>query len=465
MSVGAASLRRTAAGLALLALIACAKMGAPPGGPPDKVPPKLLSTVPESIGVYPGWKQDVVFRFDEFVSEGNSPNYGLGTGDLEKLILLSPSSKVPVINWHRDHITVHPREGWKPNRVYRIELLPGIQDLRRNRLDTTAVLTFSTGGPLPTDTLRGLVIDWVQGKVAMGALVEMILQPDSLVYRTLTDSGGRFRVGPLPRGEYLVYGAIDQNHDQRRSRRENYDSALVGAAAPVPALWLIPRDTLGPRISQVSQNDSVSATITFASPLLPGQVFDSSNITLRRQRDSSLVPLRAIRTRELDDSLARLDRAVQDSLRIMRDTTLSDSARRARFQRPVEKTPAPAPALGNRGGGRPVRRDAEADSIIASRPKLVTALVVRVDSADAFVPEAKYTVEVIGLKTVAGVPGNAKSLLAIPKRVVPPPRDSTKADSTGKAPAPATGADTTGKINKKPRPATDSLKASPAAKP
>lgn len=465
MSVGGATFRRAAAGLALLALVACAKMGAPPGGPPDKVPPKLISTVPESIGVYPGWKQDVVFRFDEFVSEGNSPNYGQGTGDLEKLILLSPSSKVPVINWHRDHITVHPREGWKPDRVYRIELLPGIQDLRRNRLDTTTVLTFSTGGPLPTDTLRGLVIDWVQGKVAIGALVEMILRPDSLVYRTLTDSSGRFNVGPLPSGEYLVYGAVDQNHDQRRSRRENYDSALVSGTHLVPALWLIPRDTIGPRLSGVSPGDSVSATLTFASPLLPDQPFDTTNITVRRQTDSSLVPLRSIRTRELDDSLTRLDRAVQDSLRVMRDTTISDSAKRARFQRPVDKTPAPAPALGNRGPSRPVRRDAEADSIIASRPKLVTALVVRVDSAHAFVPEGKYLVEVTGLKTVAGVSGNAKSLLSIPKRVAPPPRDSTRSDSTGKTPVPATAADTIGRINKKPRPATDSTKASPAVKP
>lgn len=467
VSVGAPALRRVGAGLALLALIACAKMGAPPGGPPDKVAPKLVSTVPESVGVYPGWKQDVVFRFDEFVSEGNSPNYGLGTGDLEKLILLSPSSKVPVINWHRDHITVHPREGWKPNRVYRIELLPGIQDLRRNRLDTTTVLTFSTGGPLPTDTLRGLVIDWVQGKVAVGALVEMILRPDSLVYRTLTDSAGRFDVGPLPRGEYLVYGVIDQNHDQRRSRRENYDSALVARVEHVPALWLIPRDTLGPRISGVSPGDSLSATITFASPLLPTQPFDSSNISLRRQTDSALVPLVSIRTRELDDSLQRLDRAVQDSLRVVRDTTLSDSAKRARLQRPADKTPAAQPpaAPGNRPTRAP-RRDAEADSIIASRPRLVTALVVRVDSAHAFVPEARYYVEATGLKTVAGVSGNAKSLLSIPKRVAPPPRDSTKADSTGKRPAaPGAKGDSTAAPVKL-RPAKpDSLKPTPAVKP
>src|SRR5262249_48789403 len=212
--------RRFAAGVALLILLACAKMGPPTGGPPAQVPPQLLATVPDSTGVYPDWKSDVVFQFDEMVSEGASPNWGLGTGDLEKLILLSPSSKVPVIHWKRSRITVHPREGWKPNRVYRVELLPGLVDLRRNRMDTTAVMTFSTGGALPTDTLKGIAIDWVNGKVAVGALVELILQPDSLVYRTVTDSSGRFNVGPLPTGNYLAFGVIDQNHDLRRATRE-----------------------------------------------------------------------------------------------------------------------------------------------------------------------------------------------------------------------------------------------------
>ena len=102
----------------------------------------MLATVPESVGVYPSWNQDVEFKFDEIVSEGSSPNLGLGTGDLERLVLLSPSREVPRIKWKRDRITARPKEGWKQNRVYRVELLPGIVDLRRNRSDTIVVVTF-----------------------------------------------------------------------------------------------------------------------------------------------------------------------------------------------------------------------------------------------------------------------------------------------------------------------------------
>jgi Bacterial Ig-like domain len=452
---------RFAAAVALLILLACAKMGAPPGGPPDKVPPRLLATVPESVGVYPDWKSDVEFRFDEIVSEGGSPNQGLGTGDLEKLILLSPSGKVPVIHWKRSRITVHPREGWKPNRVYRVELLPGLFDLRRNRLDTTTVLTFSTGGALPTDTLKGIAIDWVAGRVATGALIELILQPDSLVYRAVTDSSGRFHVGPLPTGQYLVYAVIDQNRDLRRGSRESYDSAIVSGGNAVPPLWMIPRDTLGPRITQVSESDSLSATINFGGPLDPAQRFDSSNVTLRRQRDSSLVHFRSVLPKELDDSLQRIVSATADSLRIVRDTTIPDSMK---FRKPPP--PRPHPGKGP-PGLREVKVDAVAESLLKTRPKLYQSLVLRVDSA--FVPEAKYLVELTAVRSTGGVAATAKGVLAIPKRVAPPPpADSGKAgaprDSTAPPPpAPLKGlqkADST--RLRRPRPDTTAKPVKPA---
>lgn len=415
--------------MALLIMLACAKMGPPPGGPPDRVPPKLLATVPESVGVYPNWKSDVEFRFDEIISEGGSPNQGLGTGDLEKLILLSPSSKVPVIHWKRSRITLHPREGWKPNRVYRIELLPGLIDLRRNRLDTTTVLTFSTGGALPTDTLRGIAIDWAAGRVAAGALIELILQPDSLIYRAVTDSAGRFDVGPLPAGSYLVYAVIDQNHDLRRGARENYDSAVVASGKPLPAFWMIPRDTVGPRITQITANDSVSATINFGGPLDPGQKFDSTNVTLRRQTDSSVVHFSSVMPKELYDSLQRIAAARADSLRIARDTTVPDSLKRPRP--PARPSPAKAPP-----GLREVKVDVAAESLLKTRPKLFQSLVLRVDTN--FTPEAKYLVEIVGVRSAAGVAATARGVLAVPKKPELPPVDSTKlktgSDSTGAAP-------------------------------
>ncbi len=424
--------RRGVTAFALLGIIACARIGSPSGGPDDKVAPQILSTRPESTGAYPDWHQDVEFTFDEVVSEGSSASMGLGTGDLEKLILLSPSAGVPVVHWKRDRITVRPREGWKPNRVYRVELLPGIVDLRRNKSDTTVVLTFSTGGEPPTDTLRGLAIDWVSGKPARQALIELVLLPDSLVYRAVADSGGRFALGPLPKGAWRAFGAIDQNRNLRRDRRESFDSVEVpagtGAVAP---LWLIPRDTLGPRLTGLAPSDSLSAVATFSQPLDPTQPFDSLDATLRLQSDSSVVPFRSLLPKPLDDSLQALRRQQEDSLRAARDTTPRDST----ANRPVPPRNTPGPDLRPRDPGG--SHDPVTDSIIATRPALFDKLVLRVDSA--FRADTKYVLEIRRIRSAAGVTGEARNVLVIPKPPPPKPApaDSVAADSTKPAVAPA----------------------------
>jgi len=131
--LGRRGARRALAALCLLSAIACAKIEPPPGGPPDTKPPILVSITPESLSVNPGFDGNVNFIFSEVVSEGGSPSQGYGTGDLEKLVLLSPTNKIPVVQWHRSRISVRPREGWRPNTVYRVQLLPGISDIRNNK--------------------------------------------------------------------------------------------------------------------------------------------------------------------------------------------------------------------------------------------------------------------------------------------------------------------------------------------
>ncbi|MGH8623632.1 MAG: Ig-like domain-containing protein, partial [Burkholderiales bacterium] len=81
----------------------------------------------------PNWNDDISIQFDEVVDE--MATGGGGGGGLEKQVLLSPVRGTVKVGWHRDRVSVKPREGWK-RRVYRLEILPGFLDLRRNRLDT-----------------------------------------------------------------------------------------------------------------------------------------------------------------------------------------------------------------------------------------------------------------------------------------------------------------------------------------
>src|SRR2546427_11271428 len=50
-------------------LLACASVGTPPGGPPDKEPPKIVAVKPESGAVVPDFHGDAAIQFNEVVEE------------------------------------------------------------------------------------------------------------------------------------------------------------------------------------------------------------------------------------------------------------------------------------------------------------------------------------------------------------------------------------------------------------
>lgn len=416
---------------AAVLLVSCAKMLPPPGGPPDPTPPQLVSTRPDSFAVLPQFSGSVEFRFDEVISEGGSPNLGTGTGDLERLIILSPTTRVPKVEWRRDRITVHPAEGWRRDRVYRVELLPGVTDLRRNRSPTGRVITFSTGAPLPTAKLEGLVVDWSTARPAPTALVQALLLPDSLPYRALTDSAGKFSLGPVPDGEYLVRGVLDENHNLQADGREAFDSARVkrGTSA-VGELWAFVHDTAPPRIRGSTVRDSVSAALEFTQMLDPRQRFDTTKVRVRILPDSAPVRVVSLLPQRLDDSLHAPARTARDTTR--RDTLRADTtARRPPPADTSERSRAGRRQLEQAAGK--LRGQGPEAAPLTTRPPLFDNLVVRV--ARPWRPEAKYDVEVINLRNVTGVVGSAHATLTVPKRA---PADSLRQphDSTKRGPPP-----------------------------
>jgi len=415
--------RAAARALWLLLGVACAHVLPPPGGPEDKIPPKLIAVVPESLSILPDYKGDVEFQFDEVVSEGGQPNVGLGTGDLEKLIVLSPTEQVPKVNWKRSKITVKPREGWKPNRVYRVELLPGITDVSHNRSDSGLVITFTTGAPLPAAALTGRVVDWPNRKMGIGALVEAVLTPDSLVYRGLADSAGRFNLSPLPAGEYLVFSTVDANKNRRRDGREIFDSARVtidSGSKVVPSLWMYPHDTVGPRIQNIAVADSLAATIELSQPLAPDQALDTSMVRIRKLPDSIPVIPITIMSQARYDTLKAQARAAADTSK-MADTTNAKGAKPP----PVFVPPPPRP------GRRSTVDTTGTGALLAQRPALIEKLVVTV--LEPWIPDTRYVFELTGLRNLSGVTADAIGVLPVPPRPKVTAKDSAAAADSAKA--------------------------------
>jgi Big-like domain-containing protein len=401
--------------LLLISLLSCARIEPPPGGPPDTAPPRVIAVRPDSFSINPSFRGVAEFQFDEVISEGGAPNRGEGTGGLEKLVVLSPTTRVPEVDWRRSRIAVRPREGWKPNRVYRIQVLPGVTDLRNNRSQQSTVLTFTTGAPKPNTTLQGRVIDWDSGRPAGSALVIATLLPDSLPYRGVTDSSGHFSLGPIPGGEYLVAGVLDQDHDLQQEPREAYATArLPKGKTEVGELWVFVHDTLPPRIQTIAVNDSVSAAVTFAQKLDPRQRLSPADVRLRLLPDSTPVAVASILPGPADDSLhGRLVRP--DTT--MRDTLARDTAGVRRRPAPTGRQPIPEP--------------------VATRPPLNDRLVLRVPRP--WSPGARLVLEVRGVRNVTGVAGNAVGVVAVPEKKPPPAKVDSVARKTRRdsLPAPA----------------------------
>ncbi|HUR95246.1 MAG TPA: Ig-like domain-containing protein [Gemmatimonadales bacterium] len=438
------------AGLATLAAMSCARIEPPPGGPPDVAPPQLIATRPDSFAQIAGFKGNVEFQFDEVISEGGSPNQGTGSGDLEKLVIFSPSVAVPDVSWRRSTIAVRPSDGWEPNRVYRVELLPGATDLRRNRSTRGTVLTFTTGAPLPSTTIDGTIVDWTTGRPAPAALVEAILMPDSLPYRALADSSGHISFGPLPAGEYIVRGVLDENRNFRADGREAYDSVRLAAGKTAAGeLWAFVHDTTPIRIRNVAVGDSASATLDLTQSLDPRQRLAVGQATVRLLPDSSAVPVTSLLPKPVDDSLHRPAPHDTAAGRARSDTAGADSTRTdsARAGRPgiveLEEQPTGIAARG-RAELKP----------LTSRPPLSDKLVVRVSRPWA--PGAKYEIEIRAVRNVSGVPGDAKGALTVPK---PAALDSTRSDSAAPRKAPPRPG-----VPRQPAPLQDSLKRRPVKK-
>ncbi len=273
--------------VAVIGAAACARMAAPPGGPPRQNPPVLLSSYPDSGTAPCAFHGEAEFRFDEVTNDAGEPNFGTGSGTLERLIILSPDTTVPSVEWHRSRITVHPRGGWRDHVVYHVELLAGLVDLHNNKTKTGTILAFTTCGPKPTRVLTGRAIDWTSYSAMPRALIVAYHLPDSLQYRAIADSTGRFRIEALPDGPYLVYASVDKDAGHRLRLTAQWDSVRVAAARDsVGEIWTFPHDSLPLLISDVQRTDSQTITVTFNKTIDPTLRLDTLLVRVGLLRDS-----------------------------------------------------------------------------------------------------------------------------------------------------------------------------------
>jgi hypothetical protein len=389
---------------------ACASVSPPAGGPEDKLPPRVVRVTPDTNSVNVGEKV-ASFYFNEIINDR-----GTGAGDVSNFFLVSPSDGEPRVSWHRSRIDVRPRHGFRANTAYTITLLPGLTDLRNNSMKAGGALIFSTGPTIPTLRITGIVFDWAAERVAPNALVEAIT-PDSIRYLAQSDTGGKFVIGPLGPGTYLVRGIVDQNSNRALDRTEAWDSVRVTTPQPTPVeLLTAPRDTLAARLLSVSTIDSVTLRLTFDRLLDPTQSIPVANVRVVGA-DSVPLPITATRTPREE---AAHEKALQDAA--------IDSARRADSlagrPRPPVVAPRPGAAADTTAPPKP------------SRPAPFTTITVIL--GQPYKPNTSYRASVKAAKALSGRLADSDRQFTTPKP--PPPRpagDSTAAPGAAPNTAPA----------------------------
>jgi hypothetical protein len=387
---------------------ACASAGPPPGGPEDRSPPKLLRVTPDTNAVNFGSKE-ATFYFDETINDR-----GTDAQDVTNMFLVSPSDGTPRVDYHRSRIDVRPRHGFRPNTAYTIMLLPGLTDLHNNTMKAGTTIVFSTGATIPTLRITGTAFDWSAEAPLSKALIEAIT-PDSVIYIAQADSLGRFAVGPLTPGTYLVRATVDQNANHRADRGESFDTLRVTAPQSAPIeLLTASRDTLPARIASVSLADSLTLRVLFDRLLDPAQQFPPANFHLAGA-DSVPVPITAVRT-------PRDERALQRS----QQQAAVDSARRADSLAGRPRPPVP-----------PAAATARADSTPKpSRPPPFTTISLVL--AHPIAPNANYRLRVTSVRALSLRETGSERSFFTPKPT-PSPADSTRAPGAPPPGAPPPG--------------------------
>ena len=462
-------------------VVSCAREGAPPGGPPDRLPPIVTSSEPDTFSTVEPFRSPVTFRFSERISERP------GAGTLDQAVVVSPVSGEVQVSHGREGLTVRVLGGFEAGRVYRLTVRPVVQDMFGNLLQEPYELFFSTGPEFTANVLAGSVIDRLTGTRLPDVRVDVAVNGSDVVHTSVTDTAGIFALRYMPAGEYVLSAYIDRNRNGEPDFTEpqgTRPAPLHGTAEATDTVIvldvaLLARDTTGARIARVTVEDSTSLRISLDDYLDPEIPLNDVRVMVT---SDSVAPqaLAVLHEHEaeayrsaLADSVARA-RATQDSVARARaggdsipgapaDSTTPPEA--AEGDTTTVADSAGAPALAEAGRDQPaVPAEQEAAGTgegEPERPWPQQTMIVMLDGV--LVPEVLYQVEVSGITNIHGVGGGGGTAgFTRPTPQAPPedtaqaagdsvPGDTIPAGIQGDAPPPA---DTVGR---------DTVPAGPAA--
>ena len=196
--------------LLVLAMVACASIGTPDGGPYDEDPPVLLKATPvlNATGVK---VPKISLEFDENVTLQNA---------FENVVVSPPQLQMPEIKYSGKKVTVELFDTLKDNTTYSIDFGNAIVDNNEGNPYENFAYVFSTGEAVDTLAVSGTVLNAENLEPVKGVVVGLHSCVDDSAFVKLpfervsrTDSRGRFTIKGIAPGKYRVYALSDANQN------------------------------------------------------------------------------------------------------------------------------------------------------------------------------------------------------------------------------------------------------------
>ena len=193
----------------LLQYIGCASRGRPGGGPVDKTPPEIVYTFPQPDSLNIDQIANIDIHFSERMDETSVANS----------IFTSPPMEYD-IDWSGgDQLSLKLKHELDNDRTYLITIGTGAMDARKNRMNNSFQLAFSTGAYLDRGQLSGQVYG-ITAKDIFYIYAYQIDDPDSLNptinqadFLTQPSEDGQFTMQYLPLAAYRIFVIEDQNRN------------------------------------------------------------------------------------------------------------------------------------------------------------------------------------------------------------------------------------------------------------
>lgn len=194
-----------------LITVACASQAPPGGGPEDKTPPEVVSTVPSADSTRVGRVVTAEIVFSEAMDEASTEN----------AIFISPQPRRdPRLFWHGTTLRIVLRDSLPDNVTCVMTVGTAAKDLRNNPLKRAVTFAFATGDSIDRGKISGRMITDQTAGVAVWAY-RIGEEPDSALlkrradYITQLDREGRYELAYLAPGRYRVFGIADVDENRR----------------------------------------------------------------------------------------------------------------------------------------------------------------------------------------------------------------------------------------------------------